>query len=334
MMNWSTRRLLPAVFLVVPCMASAGDEPLLGQARALFGVLPEVTAPDPARVALGRQLFWDTRISADGRTACASCHHVEDGSADRRPRSPDARGKQTLRNSQPVFNATLQPFLRWTGDRKDAAAQARGSLTGSMGFENLQEAEAALRANGYAPHFEEVFTGPGPDLSADNYAVAIAAYEDTLITPGPFDRFLQGDPTALDAQQRDGLRTFIETGCAGCHRGPLLGGDSLQKFGLVKDYWTETGSDPIDTGRFRDSGQEADRAVFRVAMLRNVARTAPYFHDGSVASLGQAVAIMARVQLGRELSDAQVQSIVSFLGALDGKVPDNYGPPTAFPAAD
>jgi cytochrome c peroxidase len=131
----------------------------------------------------------------------------------------------------------------------------------------------------------------------------------------------------LTARQKTGLRTFIATGCGACHSGALFGGSMNQRFGLVKDYWLETGSAKVDLGRFAASKKEEDKYVFRVPMLRNVAKTAPYFHDGSVDSLGRAVRIMAGVQLGRTLDDAAVGSIVLFLESLTGEVPSNYAPP-------
>lgn len=314
--------------------AAAADD-LLADARALFGIVepatPAATAAPLAR--LGQALFWDPRIAADGRSSCASCHAAVDGSADRRALSPDARGRLTQRNSQPVYNAALQPALRWTGDRRDAAAQAVGSLTGSMGFASLADAERRLAAVGYAPQFAAVFPGESPPLTAGNFGLAVAAYEQTLTTPAALDRFLAGDGSALSSAQQRGLRTFIDRGCAGCHAGPLLGGGSFQKFGLLRDYWLETGSTKVDEGRFLNSREPSDRYVFRVPMLRNITRTAPYFHDGSVQDLGAAVRIMARVQLGVELTAAETADLLAFLAALEGRDPENYGPPVQPPGS-
>lgn len=307
---------------------------LRAPALKLFGRLqaPAIAPKDAAAVALGRALFWDTRISRDGKTACASCH--QDWSADRRPHSIDARGKTTGRHSQPVFNAMQQPSLRWTGDRKNGADQARGSLTGSLGFDSRDAAVARLRELGYGEAFAAAFPGDPEPLSADNYGRALEAYQATLVTPAPFDEYLAGRDGALDAQQKRGLAAFVRSGCAGCHSGPLLGGTSLQRFGVVRDYWLETGSQKIDLGRAASTRKDEDRYVFRVPMLRNIARTAPYFHDGSVADLTSAVRVMASVQLGQKMDDATVADIVAFLGSLTGKVPDNYAPPGEHPALD
>jgi cytochrome c peroxidase len=325
------RGLVVAGLLVVSIGASAAvsaDEALRADALRLLGRLeaPALPATDPA-VALGRALFWDTRLSSDGKTACASCHSARDWSADRRRFSIDARGKPTGRHSQPVFNAMQQASLRWTGDRKTGADQARGSMTGSMGFASVDLALAKLRELDYEPMFRAAYSADSEPISAANYGRALEAYQATLLTPAAFDEFLAGRDEALDARQKRGLRAFMDTGCAGCHAGPLLGGTSLQRFGVVRDYWLETGSQKIDAGRFSATKKEEDRYVFRVPMLRNVARTAPYFHDGSVERLHAAVRIMASVQLGRKLEDAAVDDMVAFLGALTGKMPENYAPP-------
>ena len=305
------------------------DEALRADAARLFGRLEAtaVSATDAAAADLGRALFWDARISSDGKTACASCHSAADFSADRRAFSIDARGKATRRHSQPVFNAMRQASLRWTGDRKSGADQARGSMTGSMGFASVELAVARLRELDYEPKFRAAYPADAEPLSAANYGRALEAYQATLVTPAAFDAFLGGRDDALDARQKRGLRTFMATGCSGCHSGPLLGGASLQRFGVVRDYWLETGSQKVDEGRFGATKKEEDRYVFRVPMLRNVARTAPYFHDGSVERLDAAVRIMATVQLGRKMDEAAVADIVAFLESLTGQVPQNYAPP-------
>jgi cytochrome c peroxidase len=295
----------------------------------VFGTVEPVREAEVAtpRAVLGRALFWDTRLSIDGKTACASCHAPADWSADRRPRSINAKGQPTTLHSQPMFMAQDQVALRWYGDRRDGAHQAERSITGSMGFDKAAEMLAALRAAGYEPRFRSAFPEATEWLTPAQYGQALQAYQRTLRTPAPFDAFLRGDDAALDAQQRAGLVKFVETGCTACHRGPLLGGISLQKFGVVKDYWEATGSKEIDLGRYTVTKNDADRYVYRVPMLRNVAMTAPYFHDGSVARLDDAVRVMADVQLGRRLSDREVSDIVAFLGSLTGPMPAHYAPP-------
>jgi cytochrome c peroxidase len=307
--------------------AANADETLRREAAALFGQIQSGTDTSSPQAELGRALFWDVRLSVDGKTACASCHLARDWGADRRRFSPDASGKLTSRHSPTVFNSMSQPTLRWLGDRKSGAAQAEGSITGSMGFASKDAGVAKLTELDYLPKFRAAFPQEAEPLSAANYARALERYQATLATPAPFDRFLAGDDNALTASQKAGLKTFISTGCAGCHNGTTLGGGMLRKFGVTKDYWLETGSEKPDSGRYAMTKKEEDRYVFRVAMLRNVAKTAPYFHDGSVDRLDRAVRIMASVQLGRTLDDASVASIVSFLESLSGDVPANYAPP-------
>jgi len=336
------RACVPAVLGVVLVTAcSSGPRvddapapgPLREQARALFGTVAPVQAAEveaPAAM-LGRALFWDTRLSLDGKTACASCHPREDHSADRRRLSINARGQPTTLHSQPLFMAQDQPVLRWYGDRRDGAHQAERSINGSMGFAAPEAIGAVLRRHGYEPAFRAAFPDQADPLGPPGYARALQAYQRTLRTPARFDAFLAGDDAALGARERRGLATFIGVGCAGCHNGALFGGNSMQKFGIVKDYWLATGSAQPDLGRFNATRQEADRYVFRVAMLRNIAKTAPYFHDGSVERLDDAVRVMGEVQLGRALTPQEIGDIVAFLQSLSGELPAHYAPPAAWP---
>ena len=314
--------------LAAPAGAQA-DEQLRQQAAGLFGRIAASPYQATPEVELGRMLFWDARVSLDGKTACASCHFAQDWGADRRRFSTDARGALTSRHSPTVFNSMVLPSLRWLGDRKTGADQAEGSLTGSMGFPSKDAGVEAMGKLEYLPAFRKAYPQEAEPLNARNYGRSIAAYQATLTTPGPFDRFLGGDDAALNERQKAGLRAFIASGCAGCHGGPLFGGTAFQRFGIVKEYWAETGSEKVDQGRYAVTKKEEDRYVFRVPTLRNVAKTAPYFHDGSVESLERAVRIMASVQLGRTLDDATTTSIVTFLESLTGEVPAHYAPPGA-----
>jgi cytochrome c peroxidase len=297
----------------------------------LFGTVAATTAAEvnAPQAQLGRALFWDTRLSLDGKTACASCHTVEAWSSDRRVLSINAKGEATTLHSQPMFMAQDQIALRWYGDRRDGAHQAERSITGSMGFGSSELMVGALKRLGYEEAFRGAFPGVAEPLSATHYAQALAVYQRTLRTPAPFDAFLKGDNQALSAQQLAGLEKFVNNGCVACHKGPLLGGDSFHKFGVVKDYWLATGSKKIDTGRFTATKKEEDKYIYRVPMLRNITRTGPYFHDGSVGTIEKAVQVMAEVQLGRTLPEQDVADIVSFLDALTGRIPAHYAPPTS-----
>jgi len=330
--QWRLPGLRKTILVLTIALATApatADEQLRRNALALFGRLD--ASPAAARsnteVELGRALFWDARVSGDARTSCASCHSVADWAADRRRLPVDARGKPMPRHAPTVFNAMHQPMLRWLGDRKSGAELAEGLLTGPMGFASKEQAVERLAALGYLKTFRAAFPGAAQPLSARNYAHAIEAYMATLNTPAPFDRFLAGDDAALSARQQAGLRAFVGAGCAGCHNGPLLGGTTLQRFGVTRDYWLETGSASIDQGLYAMTKKEEDRYRFRVPMLRNVAKTAPYFHDGSIDRLDRAVSIMASVQLGRALDEGTAADIAAFLESLTGDAPSNFAPP-------
>jgi cytochrome c peroxidase len=305
------------------------DRPLLEQARQVLGMVnpPPKTEQQTPLVELGHRLFWDARLSANGQISCGSCHQGQDWGSDSAPFSLDARGKPTKRHSQTVFNATLQPRLRWVADRTSAAEQAEKSLTGSMGFASPEQLLPLLRKFDYAVKFQEAFPQAESPLTVKNYGLAIAAYEDTLRTSAALDRFLAGNLQALTSPQQEGLKLFLELGCADCHSGRLLGGEDLATFGVHYEYWTLTGSEQRDAGLFETSGKETDRYSFRIPMLRNIAKTAPYFHDGSVPELTRAVQIMAKLQLDLDLSESQTSALVAFLDSLTGEVPENYFDP-------
>jgi cytochrome c peroxidase len=317
------------VFGLGPAFAADDGATLRDEAKSLFGVIkavPDSRLTDPD-VALGRALFWDTRLSHGGKTACASCHLPEDWGADRRSFSVDAKGKNTARNSQTVFNAVLQPSLRWTGDRKSGAHQAEKSLTGSMGLASADAVVPMLKELGYEKAFRAAYPKVSEPVTPANYASAIQSYETTLITPAPFDRFLAGDDSALNAAQKAGLKAFIGTGCVDCHKGALLGGEKAEKFGVAKEYWIATKSQKKDAGLFEATKKDSDRYLFRVSPLRNIGKTGPYFHDGSVSDLKSAVQVMGDVQLGSRLSDTDTAAIVSFLDSLTGEIPKHYSAP-------
>ncbi len=313
-------------------LAGAADTSLRAQARTLFTPLPrDVGTPEnpvtPERVHLGRLLFFDPRVSADGAVSCARCHQPTLYGTDALPRSIGAEHRTHPRHAQTVVNAAVQFVQHWRGDRTSVEDQAVKSLTAPLAFGNssFASAMAKLRAiPGYAPLFTRAFLGEDDPITPDNWGKAIGAYMRTLLTPAPFDAFLQGDDRALTTAAQTGLRTFIRTGCATCHNGVGVGGTMYQKFGLMEDYWRATGSAVVDKGRFDVTQDPADLHVFKVASLRNVAMTPPYFHDGSVATLPEAVRIMARVQLGRTLTAGEVTEIVAFLESLTGRLPVSF----------
>lgn len=309
------------------------DEDLRATAASLMGAVsatPEAEISTP-QAELGRALFWDMRLSANGQVACASCHFRENWGSDSRPLSTDARNRPTSRQSQTVFHSQDTPGLRWLGDRATGADQAVGSITGSMGFAARNDIIPVLRRHGYEERFRAAFPGQADPVTPANYGAALQVYQTTLRTPAPFDRWLGGEDRAMTEQQQRGLRRFIEVGCVGCHNGPLLGGQMLQRFGVTGNYWEHTGSVQIDSGLMTATRNEDDRFFFRVPLLRNIARTEPYFHDGSVASLRRATEIMGRVQLGQALDAETLDDLVAFQEALTGEIPANFSPPPGIP---
>jgi cytochrome c peroxidase len=317
------------------------EDALLQRAHQAFKPLPKDMATPghpvtPARVKLGRALFFDPRLSADGTVSCARCHQPALCATDALPRSLGVGDKPNPRNAPTVLNAALQFREHWVGDRADVEDQAQKSLIGPASFGNpdYPSVVAKLKSLGYERAFRAAFPGDPEPVRPENWGAAIGAYERTLVTPSPFDRYLQGDTGALSPEAQKGLETFLNLGCSRCHNGVGVGGGSFQKFGLTGDYWKETGSREVDLGRYKVTHAEGDRYVFKVPSLRNVAMTPPYFHDGSVAALPQAVRIMAKLQLGRTLSDEEVRAIVTFLASLTGELPADFtSAPVLAPAA-
>lgn len=322
--------LLLALALSFAIAALAADQSVRAQAQQVFKPLPTaMTSAEnpitPEKVALGRLLFFEPRVSIDGTVSCSRCHEPFLYATDALPKPIGAEHRVNPRNSPTVLNAALQIASHWRGDRKNVEDQATKALTGaaSFGNPNFDVAMARLKAiPGYAPMFAKAFPGQADPVTPDNWGKAIGAYERTLVTPSPFDAYLRGKEGALSPDAEKGLQEFMQLGCAGCHNGAGVGGGMYQKFGLVEEYWKATGSKEIDKGRFDVTKEPSDTYVFKVPSLRNVAMTPPYFHDGSVATLSQAVRIMARVQLGKTVDDEQVTHIVAFLDSLTGTLPE------------
>lgn len=322
--------------LAVGAFAAGADNGLLKDAKSIFAPLPSAPRESPDKVRLGRQLFFETRVSADGNVGCVHCHQPDLHGTDALPKSFGVFGKANPRNAPTVFNAALQFKEHWRGDRESLEEQAEKSLLGPASFGNPDYAAVVSKLKsipGYPELFTEAFPEDKDPVNEKNWGKAIAAFERTLPTPSRFDAFLNGDAKALSAAEQAGLRKFIDIGCANCHNGVGVGGGSFQKFGVVSDYWKETGAAQPDKGRVDVTKNDADLYVFKVPSLRDVAKTGPYFHDGSVAELPRAVRIMGKVQLGADLSDKDVESIVAFLGSLTGPVPANFSAPTPLPDA-
>ncbi len=317
---------------------AADDAALLREAQQIFQPLPKYmsdpgTALAKEQVALGRLLFFDPRITADGNMSCATCHQPALYGTDAKPKSIGVKERPHPRNAPTVFNAALYSIIHWRGDRESLEDQAQQALTGaiSSGLNEGDVIDRLQRIHGYAPFFAAAFPTDSNPMTVKNMANAIVAYERTLLTPAPFDAYLGGNVDALSLAARRGLETFIKTGCAACHNAVGIGGGMYRKFGIVEDYWSATGSRSIDKGRAEVTKDADDLYVFRVPSLRNVAMTAPYFHDGSVATLAEAVKVMGRVQLGMKLGDAEISDIVSFLNSLTGDFPAEFAAPAVQP---
>ncbi len=275
------------------------------------------------KVLLGKHLYFDTRLSKDGNNSCNSCHNLSTYGVDNKPFSPGDLGHDGGRNSPTSFNAALHFVQFWDGREPDVEAQAGGPILNPDEM-NIPSKEFLIerlsKIDGYVDAFKNAFPGDEKSLTYWSIQQAIGAFERTLITPSRFDQFINGDTTALNAQEKRGLVSFVDNNCTQCHNGSLLGGNTYQKFGIHAPYWEHTESLKTDEGRFQVTQNESDKYMFKVPSLRNVEKTYPYFHDGSVADLASAVKIMAKVQLNKELSDEDTADIVAFLGSLTGDI--------------
>jgi cytochrome c peroxidase len=328
--------LAAAGLTVAAAALAAGPDTLLADAKRVFAPLPPSPSAATDQAVLGRRLFFENRISADGNVSCSHCHLPEKQGADGLPKAIGVFGKANPRNAPTIFNAALQFKAHWRGDRETIEEQAEKSPTGAVSFGAPDFATVIAKLKsipGYKEAFAKAFPGEADPVTQKNWGKALGVYERTLPQPTRFDAFLNGDAKALTPAEQAGLRKFIEVGCAGCHDGVGVGGTTFAKFGVVADYWKETGVSEPDKGRADVTKNDADLYVFKVPSLRNVAKTGPYFHDGSVADLPRAVRVMGKTQLGVDLADKDVEAITAFLGALTQPVPANYSALAPFPDA-
>jgi cytochrome c peroxidase len=301
--------------------------PLSKGELARFAVLPTVMAPPQmertaAQIDLGRVLFYETRLSNGHDVSCNTCHALNGYGADGRKVSFGDVGHAGDRNAPSVYNAAGQVAQFWDGRAPTVEEQAKGPIlnSGEMAMPNAEAVLAHMRESAaYRAAFSAAFPNDRTPITYDNVGRAIGAFERGLVTPSRWDRYLAGDTAALSATEQRGLAAFVRLGCVSCHAGPYVGGQIYAKLGAVKRWPTAT-----DSGRYTVTRNAADLFVFKVPSLRNVTKTGPYFHDGSVASLDSAIRLMARHQLGLELSDAQVSDIHSWLNALTGELPGDY----------
>lgn len=280
--------------------------------------IPVIEVTNPAMVELGKKLFFDPRLSKSGFISCNSCHNLSMGGTDNIKTSIGHNWQQGPINSPTVLNSSLNLAQFWDGRAASLKEQAGGPIAnpGEMAFTHELAVDVLQSIPGYVNDFSAVFGKD--DLNIDMVTDAIAAFEETLVTPNSaFDQWLQGDDNALTKQALAGYQLFKQSGCVACHNGPNLGGTSYQKMGIVEPY----ASDSTEIGRAAVTGVDADRFLFKVPTLRNVELTYPYFHDGEAATLEEAVSIMGRLQLGRVYSDQEIGDIVAFLKSLTGDQP-------------
>ena len=320
--------ILGTVSALALAQGAAASE-LRERAQDMFAPLPS-TVPalndnviTEEKVDLGKALFFDPRMSASGVFSCNSCHNLATGGDDNMETSIGHAWQKGPRNSPTVLNAVFNEAQFWDGRAADLAEQAKGPV--QAGVEMANTPDNVVNTLNSMPQYVEWFEASFPEetapVSFDNFAKAIEAYEATLITPAPFDAWLNGDDGALSDAQVAGLELFMDKGCSACHNGVNLGGNGYYPFGLIE----KPGADvlpPDDRGRFAVTETADDSYVFRASPLRNIDQTAPYFHSGKVWDLKVAVQIMGTSQLGTEINDAEADQIVAFLGALTGKMPE------------
>lgn len=293
--------------------------------QGIFAPVPdEAPAPadnpmTPEKIELGKMLYFDPRLSSSGVISCHTCHNLSLGGTDRLPTSLGHEFLTGGRNAPTVLNAAFFNLQFWDGRATGLEEQAQGPI--QAGVEMAMPADLAVERiasiEGYLPYFEAAFPEEESPITFMNIARAIASFERTLITPNDaFDRYLAGDTTALSDDAKRGLEIVVQVGCIACHNGPMLSTGTLMAFNHGNDL-----------GRATVTGEASDEFMFRVATWRNISLTAPYFHDGSVATLEEAVRVMGSVQLKRDLTDEEVFFIVAFLESLEGEMPEITIPP-------
>jgi len=283
-----------------------------------ISIIKPAVIKDAAKVELGKKLFFEPRLSKSGIISCNSCHNLATSGTDNLPASIGHNWAIGPINSPTVYNASYNLAQFWDGRAKDLQAQAGGPIEASkeMASSHAVAVDTLMNIQQYRDEFDAVYGNS--TINIDKVTDAIATFEETLVTPNSaFDLWLSGNENSLTAQQKRGYQTFKQVGCTACHNGPAVGANSYQKMGLVSPYITSNES----LGRFGVTGKAQDKHVFKVPTLRNIELTAPYFHDGAVWDLSEAVNIMAKIQLGRDLTPEQTGDIVSFLNSLTGERP-------------
>lgn len=319
--------------IVVPSAGAARETGPMVQASAFpndelsprvlrrFAPLAVEQRPPSELTDLGRMLYFDRRLSKTGQISCNSCHPLDRFGATADAVSTGIMGRRGTRNAPSTFNASGQFAQLWDGRAATVEQQATMPIRNEleMGMTGLEVVKVLDRLPGYGAAFHRAFPDAAVPVSFENVGIALGAFERGLVTPSRWDRYLRGDVHALDAQEKAGAKLFANLGCIVCHTGPYVGGSMFERLGARVPWPNQS-----DTGRKRVTGNDADAMMFKVPGLRNVAKTAPYFHDGSAATLEQAVRMMARYQLGVELDSGEVAELKAWLGSLTGDIPAGY----------
>ncbi len=299
----------------------AGGTPHPKYANEPIRPLPQKVDLDPRLVQLGRSLFIDSRLSADNTLACSSCHLLDQAGVDNRKVSIGINGATGFVNAPSVYNSGLSFVQFWDGRAASLEEQVTFPLTTEheMGSNWKLVISRLEKDKAYQKSFAEIFP---QGITQETISKAIATFERSLITPNSrFDRFLMGEETAITEQEKHGYQLFKSYGCSSCHQGVAVGGNLYQKMGVMRDYFKDRGGETkADLGRYNVTGKQEHKHMFKVPSLRNVALTAPYFHDGSAATLTVAVNTMAIYQLGRALNQQHLDAIVAFLKTLTGDI--------------
>jgi cytochrome c peroxidase len=323
-----------ALAAVLACCLSAesASQPVAGRRQAMdepIRPLPERIDADPARTALGKRLFFDTRFSRDNKVSCASCHDLAKGGADGRARSPGVDGRTGPMNSPTVFNTGFNFRQLWTGKAESLEEQVDMAIANPKVFDSTWSGILA-RLSEDASLVREFKNTYADGLTRRNVTDALVTYERSLVTPSRFDAYLRGDANAITAEEKQGYQRFKSYGCIACHQGVNVGGNMYQVFGVMRPYLgKDVAEQEMDLGRYLVTGRASDKYVFKVPSLRNVALTAPYFHNGSARTLEEAVDVMVKYQLGRTAPAEDKALIVKFLHALTGTVPAHALPGAA-----
>ena len=332
--QWFALLLTLVLTPVTILLSESGTMHVDADALKMFAPLPAaMTSPDnpvtDAKVKLGRILYYEPRLSANQKISCNTCHPLDAYGAEASPVSTGHKSQKGNRNAPTVYNAAGHFVQFWDGRVPTIEEQAKGPITNPVEMampSNAAAVQVLKSMPEYGLLFQEAFPKDKDPITYNNMALAIGAFERGLVTPSRWDAFLGGDESALTDAEKSGFNTFAATGCQWCHYGPYVGGSAYQKLGVMKPWPNQR-----DQGRYQVTKEETDKMVFKVPSLRNIHKTGPYFHDGSVATLDQAIRDMGVHQRGTTLTDAQVKSIEAWMNSLTGQIPTNYIKPPELP---